>query len=147
VLAPETCRTLLADTRSVANVVHASPLVPVREVADRFAVSEKTVRRLIERGELPALKVGGQVRVDPIELAGWTGVRDGLQAFGHVFKDVEANAKTASASPATTYGTPSRASTSAPPRGSKTPRRPFGAMYAMRWPSVIRNSLCPALCS
>lgn len=29
----------------------------------------KTVRRLIARGELPALRVGGQVRIDPLELA------------------------------------------------------------------------------
>ena len=67
-LAPETCRTLLADTRSVANVVHASPLLPVREVADRFAVSEKTVRRLIERGELPALRERTRRRLRPVPL-------------------------------------------------------------------------------
>ena len=44
-----------------------SPLLTVRQVAQRLAVDDSTVRRLIQRGNLPAVKVGG-VRVRPEEL-------------------------------------------------------------------------------
>jgi excisionase family DNA binding protein len=40
----------------------------VAETAAKLHVSEKTVRRLIAKGALPALRVGGAVRVDPLEL-------------------------------------------------------------------------------
>jgi excisionase family DNA binding protein len=33
-------------------------LLTIREVARRLAVSEKTIRRLVEAGRLPALRVG-----------------------------------------------------------------------------------------
>jgi excisionase family DNA binding protein len=46
-------------------------LLPLCEVADELAVSERTVRRLIGRGELPALRVGGQIRVERSELDAW----------------------------------------------------------------------------
>lgn len=48
------------------------PLLRVRDAARGLSVSERTVRRLIAKGELPALKVGGQVRVDAAELAAYT---------------------------------------------------------------------------
>lgn len=38
--------------------VHERPLLTVRQVADQPSVSERTIRRLAERGEIPALKVG-----------------------------------------------------------------------------------------
>ena len=38
-------------------------MLSLREVADRLGVSQMTVRRLIRRGELIAVKVGGQYRV------------------------------------------------------------------------------------
>jgi excisionase family DNA binding protein len=44
-------------------------LLTIPETARKCAVSVETVRRLIARGELPALRVGGQVRIDPDELA------------------------------------------------------------------------------
>jgi excisionase family DNA binding protein len=50
------------------------PLLSLAEVAKRLAVTEKTVRRMIADGELPALRVGhgrGVLRVDPDELAAW----------------------------------------------------------------------------
>lgn len=47
------------------------PLLTVREAAARLRVSEKTVRRLVAAAELPALKVGGQIRVDEGELEAW----------------------------------------------------------------------------
>jgi excisionase family DNA binding protein len=45
-------------------------LLTIPEVADAMKVSEKTVRRLIKRGDLPAFKVGdrGQLRVEEAEL-------------------------------------------------------------------------------
>jgi excisionase family DNA binding protein len=45
-------------------------LLTVREVAEAMRVSEKTVRRLIKRGDLTAYKVGdrGQLRVKEVEM-------------------------------------------------------------------------------
>jgi excisionase family DNA binding protein len=45
-------------------------LLTIPEVAEAVKVSEKTVRRLIKRGDLPAFKVGdrGQLRVEEQEL-------------------------------------------------------------------------------
>jgi excisionase family DNA binding protein len=45
-------------------------LLTIRVVAEALKVSEKTVRRLIKRGDLPAFKVGdrGQLRVDEQDL-------------------------------------------------------------------------------
>ena len=45
-------------------------LLTVQEVADTMKVSEKTVRRLIKRGDLAAYKVGerGQLRVKEQDL-------------------------------------------------------------------------------
>ncbi len=48
-----------------------SRLLTVQETAERLAVSVDTIRRLIARGELPALKVGKQIRLDPLELEKW----------------------------------------------------------------------------
>lgn len=39
------------------------PLLRMRQVADALGVSEMTIRRLIRRGELPAVRVGIQLRV------------------------------------------------------------------------------------
>ncbi|WP_375757408.1 helix-turn-helix domain-containing protein [Corallococcus exercitus] len=45
-------------------------LLTIPEVAEAMKVSEKTVRRLIKSGDLPAFKVGerGQLRVEEQEL-------------------------------------------------------------------------------
>lgn len=51
--------------------VRAPQLLTVREVADRLKLSEKSVRRRIASGELPAVRLGGrgtQLRVDEREL-------------------------------------------------------------------------------
>jgi excisionase family DNA binding protein len=40
----------------------------IAECADLLAVEHKTVRRLIDRGELPALRVGRLLRIDPDDL-------------------------------------------------------------------------------
>jgi excisionase family DNA binding protein len=44
------------------------PLMSVRDVAGRLAVSQKSVRAAIARGELPAVKVCNSVRIDPADL-------------------------------------------------------------------------------
>ena len=43
-------------------------LLTIKEVASLLQVSDKTVRRLIEREELPAMKLGAQWRIDPRDL-------------------------------------------------------------------------------
>lgn len=40
-------------------------LLTLKEAGERLAVSARTVDRLIKRGELAAVRVGGQVRIDP----------------------------------------------------------------------------------
>jgi excisionase family DNA binding protein len=40
-----------------------SPLLSIPAVAKRLDVSEKSVRRYIDRGRLPAYKIGGQIRI------------------------------------------------------------------------------------
>ncbi len=40
-------------------------LLTVAETASFFQVSEKTIRRLIDRGELPVVRLGRSVRIDP----------------------------------------------------------------------------------
>jgi excisionase family DNA binding protein len=46
-------------------------LLSVAEVAARLRVSRVTAYRLIWRGALPALRVGGQIRIDVRELEDW----------------------------------------------------------------------------
>src|SRR5690242_4020312 len=48
-------------------------LLTVAEVAGITALSEKTIRRAINRGELAAQKVGGRIRVSRKDLDDWTG--------------------------------------------------------------------------
>jgi excisionase family DNA binding protein len=55
----------------------------VSETAERLRVSEKTVRRLANRNDLPTLRVGGSVRVDADELERWLGQQ--VSAMGGSF--------------------------------------------------------------
>lgn len=59
-------------------------MLSVRDVARVLSVSEKTVRRLVHRdqGALPALRVGGSIRVDPVELEAWLFSDPALSPFG-----------------------------------------------------------------
>jgi excisionase family DNA binding protein len=45
-----------------------APLVSVTHAAARMGVSRATAYRLVTKGELPAVKVGAQLRIDPVEL-------------------------------------------------------------------------------
>jgi len=51
----------------------AAPIAPllytVRESARALSLSEASVFRLLRRGELPAVKVGHSLRLDPADLA------------------------------------------------------------------------------
>lgn len=49
-------------------VVNDEKQASVAEAAEFLGVSERTVRRCIDRGELPAYRVGRQVRIDPADL-------------------------------------------------------------------------------
>lgn len=46
-------------------------LLKLSRVARLLDMSTKTVRRLVERGELIAIRIGGQWRVDPRDLAAY----------------------------------------------------------------------------
>jgi excisionase family DNA binding protein len=49
----------------------AEPLLPLAEVARRLSVSPRTVRRLVDAGELSSFRVGGQVRIESAALAAY----------------------------------------------------------------------------
>jgi excisionase family DNA binding protein len=51
----------------------AAALLPVAEVARRCALSTKTIRAAIARGDLRAYKLAGRIRVAPADLAAWIG--------------------------------------------------------------------------
>lgn len=40
-------------------------LLTVQDVADRLKVSESTVRRLIDQGAIPIVRIGRQIRIRP----------------------------------------------------------------------------------
>jgi excisionase family DNA binding protein len=63
---------------TVASIVQKPPLLAIPDVSARINFSEKTVRRLIARGELPAIRPGGErgrIRVDQDELERWLAAR------------------------------------------------------------------------
>lgn len=43
-------------------------LLTYREVAKTLRVSERTIWTLVKRGELPAVRFGHSVRIDPVDL-------------------------------------------------------------------------------
>jgi len=47
------------------------PLLSLDQVAERCGLSVKAIRRAVDRGELPASKLCGRMRVDPTALAEW----------------------------------------------------------------------------
>jgi excisionase family DNA binding protein len=55
----------------MSSAVAHRPLLTVEETAERLRVSPKTVRRFIDGGVVPALRVGGSIRVDEGELEDW----------------------------------------------------------------------------
>ncbi len=51
------------------------PLMTMREVADYLQVSPCTVRRLVEKQGLPAVRAGRQLRFRREDVDGWLGAR------------------------------------------------------------------------
>jgi excisionase family DNA binding protein len=43
-------------------------LLSTREVARRFAVSTTTIRRLVAAGEIEGIRIGSQVRIEPVAI-------------------------------------------------------------------------------
>lgn len=46
-------------------------LMTVKQVADTFQVSTRSVERMITKRSVPSLLIGGQRRFDPSSLHGW----------------------------------------------------------------------------
>lgn len=68
----------VAETSGVTllqmNTLEHQRLLTISQTADRLNVSTVTVRRLIRRGDLPAVQLGGKgaaVRIDAAELERW----------------------------------------------------------------------------
>jgi excisionase family DNA binding protein len=59
---------LLQDDTPASSAAAPAPRLGVEEVAAILSVDHKTVRALIERGELPAKRVGRLLRIDPADL-------------------------------------------------------------------------------
>lgn len=47
------------------------PALTVKEVAELLSVNERTVYRLVQRGDLPAFKVGGAWRLLQADVVAW----------------------------------------------------------------------------
>ena len=54
------------------------PYLTVEEVARRFGVNVTTVYRLVQRGKLPAFKIGNQWRFSDRRLEEWVADRERL---------------------------------------------------------------------
>ena len=52
------------------------PYLTVEEVARRFGVNATTVYRLVQRGKLPAFKIGNQWRFSETRLQEWVADRE-----------------------------------------------------------------------
>jgi excisionase family DNA binding protein len=55
---------------------HLARLLTIDEVADRLAVSRRTIRRLVASRRLPCLRVGRQLRFAPDALSRWLSARE-----------------------------------------------------------------------
>ena len=47
------------------------PLLNYREAGELLGVTERTIFRLVKDGEIPNVKFGGSVRIDPDDLRGF----------------------------------------------------------------------------
>jgi excisionase family DNA binding protein len=68
-------------------------LLTVREVADWCRLSEKTIRRVIERGELAASKVGNRWRVSEEDMHAWIEAKRFVPEVRPVLVEVSAPAE------------------------------------------------------
>jgi excisionase family DNA binding protein len=63
------------ELSSPSRAATIDPLLTIPEVARTLAVSALTVRRLIRSGQLPCVRVGVQIRVQPRDLLRWISAR------------------------------------------------------------------------
>ncbi|MBM1174711.1 helix-turn-helix domain-containing protein [Microvirga arabica] len=49
----------------------SEPLLTLHDLAERWQVSVKSVRRIVARGELKVLRIGTQIRVSPPDAAAY----------------------------------------------------------------------------
>lgn len=47
------------------------PFYTVAGLAAKLAISERTVRTMLNRGEIPCYRIGPQRRIDPIDVQRW----------------------------------------------------------------------------
>jgi excisionase family DNA binding protein len=57
--------------RASGGVGRNEPFYTVGELAARLALSERTVRDMLNRGEIPCYRIGPQRRIDPEDLRRW----------------------------------------------------------------------------
>ncbi len=90
----------------------SAPPLTAREAAEVAGVSERTIRRAIARGELPAGKHAGAYRIAPVDLATWQDRPAGAADTGHQRERTAAKAdRTDRQPPAARRDTPDRADT------------------------------------
>jgi PTS system nitrogen regulatory IIA component len=63
------------DIASTPGLVSLPDLLTLKQVADRLQLSERTLYRLLQRGELPGRKIGGQWRFRMSEIDYWLDMR------------------------------------------------------------------------
>jgi excisionase family DNA binding protein len=63
----------VSDTAASAGELR--PFYSTRTLALRLALSERTVREMIRRGEIPSYKVAGARRIDPADVDCWLAAR------------------------------------------------------------------------
>lgn len=51
------------------------PFYSVASLAKKLAVSDKTVREMLNRGEIPCYRIGAQRRIDPADVKRWLDAR------------------------------------------------------------------------
>jgi excisionase family DNA binding protein len=51
------------------------PFYTVAELAKRLALSERTVRDMLNRGDIPCYRIGPQRRIDPADVRRWLAQR------------------------------------------------------------------------
>lgn len=61
--------------------ITVSPLLKVKEVADRLSVGISTVYRLIRSGEIPSINIGRLLRIDQEDLELYIKAQKGLTRF------------------------------------------------------------------
>jgi excisionase family DNA binding protein len=50
---------------------HSTSMLFIKQVADMLGVSDKTIRRMIDKRDIPSVLVGGQRKFDPATLRWW----------------------------------------------------------------------------